>query len=45
MGERRDVYRVLVRKAQGKSQLGKPARRQEDNIKICVQEVEWGGIN
>jgi len=42
MGERRDVYRVLVGKPQGKSQLGKPTRRQEDNIKMCVQEVELG---
>ena len=44
MGERRDVYRVLVGKPQGKSQLGKPTRRQEDNIKMCVQEVEWGAL-
>jgi hypothetical protein len=44
MGERRDVYRVLVRKPQGKSQLGKTTRRQEDNIKMGVQEVEWGAL-
>jgi len=42
MGEMRDVYRVLVGKPQGNSQLGKLTRRQEDNIKMCVQEMEWG---
>jgi len=44
MGERRDVYRVLVGKPRGKSQLGKPTRIQEDNIKMCVHEVEWGAL-
>jgi len=44
VGEGRDVYRVLVGKPQGKSQLVKPTRRQDDNVKICVQEVEWGAL-
>ena len=34
MGERRGVYRVLVRKPEGKRPLGRPRRRWEDNIKI-----------
>ena len=32
MGERRDVYRVLVGKPEGKRPLRRPRRRWEDNI-------------
>jgi hypothetical protein len=39
MGERRDVYRILVGTPEGKRPLGKPRRRWEDNIKIDLQEV------
>jgi len=39
MGERRDADRVLVRKLEGRRQLGTRRRRWEDNIKICLQEV------
>jgi len=39
MGERRDVYRVLVEKPEGNRPLGRPRRRQEDNIKLDIQEV------
>ena len=48
MGERRDVYRVLVGKPEGKNPLGRPRRRWEDNIKIDLQEmgcgVAWSGL-
>ena len=37
MGERRDVYRVLVRKPGRKKPLGKLRRRWEDNINVDVQ--------
>ena len=43
MGERRGVYRVLVGKGEGKSPLGRPKCRWEDNIKIDLQEVGGGG--
>ena len=39
MGERRDIYRVLVEKPEGKRPLGRPRRRQEDSIKMDLQEV------
>ena len=39
MGEGRGVYRVLVRKPEGKRPLGRPRRRWEDNIKMDLQEV------
>jgi len=45
MGKRRGVYRVLVRKPEGKRPLGRPRRRWEDNIKMDVQEVICGGID
>jgi hypothetical protein len=34
LAERRDVYRVLVGKPEGKRPLGRPRRRLEDNIKM-----------
>ena len=39
MGQGRRVYRVLVRKPEGKRPLGRPRRRWKDNIKMDVQEV------
>ena len=42
MGERRDLYRVLVTKPYGKRPLGRTRRRWEDNIKMYMQEVGWG---
>ena len=39
IGERRDVYRVLVGKYEGKKPLGRPRPRWEDNIKMDLQEV------
>jgi hypothetical protein len=41
-GERRGVYRVVVGKPEGKSPLGRPRRRWEDNIKIDLKAVGWG---
>jgi hypothetical protein len=42
MGEGRGVHRVLVGKIEGRRPLGRPRRRWEDNIKMDLQEVEWG---
>jgi len=39
--ERRNAYRVLVGKPEGKRSLGRPLHRREDNIKIDLQEVGW----
>jgi hypothetical protein len=44
MGERRGAYRVLLGKREGRRSLGRPRRRWEDNIKIDLQEVGWGGM-
>jgi hypothetical protein len=39
MGERRGVYRLLVGRSEGKSPLGRPGRRWEDNIKMGLREI------
>jgi len=41
-GDRRSVYRILVGKPEGKSPLGRPRRRWEDNMNMGLQEVGWG---
>jgi hypothetical protein len=49
IGEKRGVYRLLVRKSEGKRPLGRPRRRWIDNIKmdlleIGVNVVDWIGL-
>jgi hypothetical protein len=39
MGEKRNVYRLLVGKPEGKRLLGRPRRRWMDNIKMDVLEI------
>jgi len=45
MRERRDMYRVLVGKPEGKRPLGRPRRRWENNIKMALQEVRCGSMD
>jgi len=45
MGERTDVYRVLVGKPEEKRPLGRRRRRWKDNIKMDLQEVGCGGMD
>jgi hypothetical protein len=45
MGEGRVVYRVLVGKPGGKRPLGRPRLRWEDNIKMELKEVGFGGMD
>jgi hypothetical protein len=44
MGERSDVYRVLVERTEGKRPLGRHRSRWEDNIKMDNQEVGCVGM-
>jgi hypothetical protein len=41
VGEKRNAYRILVGKPEGKSPLGRPRRRWVDNIKIDLREIGW----
>ena len=45
MGERRGMYRVVVGKSEGKRPLGRPSRRQDNNIKMDLEEVGCGGMD
>jgi hypothetical protein len=45
MGKRKDVYRILVGKPEGKKPLGRSRHRWEDNIKMDLHEVRWGGMD
>jgi len=45
MKDRRNIYRVLVGKPEGKRPLGRPRHRWEDNIKMDLQELECGGMD
>jgi hypothetical protein len=38
-GENRNAYRVVVRKSEGKSPLGRPSREWEQNIKKYLKET------
>jgi hypothetical protein len=41
MGEKRNAYRILVGKAEGKIPLGRPRRRWVDNIKMDLRDIGW----
>jgi hypothetical protein len=45
MGEKRNAYRLLVGKPEGKRPLGRPRRRWVDNIKMDVLEIGWGDVD
>jgi len=45
VGGRKDAYRVLVQRPEGKRPLERPRHRWRDNIKINLQEMGWGGMN
>jgi hypothetical protein len=44
-GEKRNAYRILVGKPEGKRPLGRPRRRWVDNIKINLRETGRDGID
>jgi hypothetical protein len=45
MREKRNAYRLLVRKLEGKRPLGRPRRGWVDNIKMDFLEIVWGGVD
>jgi hypothetical protein len=45
MGEKRNAYRLLVGKLEGKRPLRRPRRRWVDNINMYILEIGWGGVD
>jgi hypothetical protein len=45
IGEKRNAYRLLVGKPEGKRPLGRPRRRWVDNIGMDLGEVRWGDVD
>jgi hypothetical protein len=45
MGEKRNAYRLLVGKPEGKRPLGRPRHRWVDNIRVGLGEVGWGDVD
>jgi hypothetical protein len=45
MGKKRNLFRLLVGKPEGKRPPGRPRRRWIDNNKIKLVEVGWGGVD
>jgi hypothetical protein len=44
-GGKRNAYRLLVGKPEGKIPLGRPRRRWVYNIKMDLSEIGWGGVD
>jgi hypothetical protein len=44
MGEGRNLYRVVVRKPEGKRPLERPRRRWEGGIKMDLGEIGWRSV-
>jgi hypothetical protein len=45
MEAKRNAYRLLVGKQEGKRPLGGPRRRWVDNIRMAIGEVGWGDVD
>jgi len=43
IGGRRNVYRFLIRKPEGKRPFRRPRRRWENNIGMNFHEIRWDG--
>jgi hypothetical protein len=45
MGEKRNAYRLVVGKPEGRRPLGRPRRRWLDNIRMDLVEAGWGDVD
>jgi hypothetical protein len=44
-GEKRNAYRILVGKPEGKRLIGGPRSRCVDNIKMDLREIGWNDMD
>jgi hypothetical protein len=44
-GEKRNAYRLLVGKSEGRRLLGRPSCRWVDNIRMDLGGVGWGDVD
>jgi hypothetical protein len=45
IGAKRNAYRILVGKPEGKRPLGRPIRRWVHNTKMDLREIGWDGVD
>jgi hypothetical protein len=45
MREMRNAYTIFIGKPEGRRSLGRHTRRGEDNIKIDIKEIGFGGAD
>jgi hypothetical protein len=45
MEAKRNAYRILVGKPEGKRPLVRPRHKREDNIEIDLRVIRWGGMD
>jgi hypothetical protein len=45
MGEKMNAYKIMVAKPEGKRPLGRSIHRWEDNIKMDLRAIGWGGMD
>jgi hypothetical protein len=43
--EKKNAYRILVGKPEGRSPVGRPRRRWVDNIKVDLRDIGWDDMN
>jgi hypothetical protein len=44
-GDKRNAYRILVGKPEGKRPQGRPRYRWVDNIKMDLRGIEWNDVD
>ena len=44
-GEKKNAYRILVGKSEGKRLLGRPRYRLVDNVKMDLREIGWSDMD
>jgi hypothetical protein len=45
MGAKKNLYRILMGKPEGKRRRGRPRRRWVGNIKMDLRESGWDGVD